>query len=49
MWRESFELGVGIVDPHPLAEQRRYLLDTVVPENAVRVAIIEGRIVGFIP
>ena len=22
MWRESFEHGVGIVDPHPLDEQR---------------------------
>ena len=48
MWRESFELGVGIIDPHPLDEQRRYLLDKVAPENAIRVAILEGRIVGFI-
>jgi ribosomal protein S18 acetylase RimI-like enzyme len=48
MWRASFEHGVGIVDPHPLEEQRRYLLDKVVPENAVRVARIDGLIVGFI-
>jgi hypothetical protein len=25
MWRESFEHGVGITDPHPLEEQRNYL------------------------
>ena len=48
MWRESFEHGVGVVDPHPLAEQRNYLLDAVVPHNTTCVAILEGRIVGFV-
>ena len=22
LWREAFEYGVGVTDPHPLAEQR---------------------------
>ena len=48
MWRESFELGVGIRDFHPIEEQRQHLLDVVVPNNAIRVALLEGRIVGFI-
>jgi RimJ/RimL family protein N-acetyltransferase len=48
MWRESFEHGVGIIDPHPFADQERYFEGTVVPNNAVRVALVEGRIVGFI-
>jgi ribosomal protein S18 acetylase RimI-like enzyme len=48
MWRESFEYGVGIVDPHPLDEQRRYLLREVVPGNTVLVASIDDRIVAFI-
>ena len=51
MWRASFEAGVGIVDPHPITEQRDYLLNTVVPNNDVRIAIQrapEIRIVGFV-
>ena len=47
MWRESFEQGVGIVDPHPLEEQRRYLLERVLPAHRVVVACEDGRIVGF--
>ena len=48
MWRQSFEAAVGIVDPHPLAAQRAYFLDDVVPHNAVRVVRDGERIVGFI-
>ena len=48
MWRESFELGVGIEDPHPIAEQRQYLWREVIPNNAVRVAYLGGRMVGFV-
>jgi ribosomal protein S18 acetylase RimI-like enzyme len=48
MWRESFEYGVGIVDPNPLAAQRAYLLQIVVPEHAVTVALEDERIVGFV-
>ncbi len=31
MWRESFEHGVGIVDPHPISEQERYFWSVVEP------------------
>lgn len=48
MWRESFEGGVGIVDPHPIQEQRDYLLREVLPTNALRIAEREGRMVGFV-
>lgn len=48
MWRESFEFGVGIEDPHPIAEQERYFWSVVEPNNSVRVAFLEGRMVGFV-
>lgn len=48
MWRESFEFGVGIKDLHPIAEQEHYFRTVVEPNNAVRVALLEGRIVGFV-
>lgn len=48
MWRESFEHGVGVVDPHSFEEQERYLMETVVPANEVRVAFEGGRMVGFV-
>ena len=48
MWRESFEHGVGVEDPHPIAEQEKYFWTVVVPNNAVRVAFLEGRMVGFV-
>ena len=47
MWRASFEQGVGVVDPHPIAEQREYLMTQVLPANEVRVALHGQRIVGF--
>jgi len=48
MWRDSFERGVGIVDPHPLAEQRAFLLNEIVPHYQLRVAMADDRLVGFI-
>lgn len=48
MWRTSFEAALGITDPHPLAEQRAYLMDVVVPVNRVMVALDGQRIVAFI-
>ena len=48
MWRASFEHGVGIVDPNPLAGQRDYLLTRVVPNHVVRLAMLDGAIVGFV-
>lgn len=29
MWRESFELGVGVVDPHPIEEQEHFQRNNV--------------------
>jgi ribosomal protein S18 acetylase RimI-like enzyme len=48
MWRESFEHGVGIVDWHPLREQRDALMKNVLPNNTVKVAFLDGRMVGFV-
>ncbi|MEM7387434.1 MAG: GNAT family N-acetyltransferase [Verrucomicrobiota bacterium] len=48
MWRASFEHGVGILDPHPISEQRDYFLKRVLPENTVLVATSAESIVGFV-
>ena len=48
MWRASFETGVGIADPHPLSEQRRYFLTEVLPRNTVRLAVQANALVGFV-
>jgi ribosomal protein S18 acetylase RimI-like enzyme len=48
MWRTSFELGVGIRDPHPLAEQVAYFEREVLPSHAVRLALCKGQLVGFV-
>jgi GNAT superfamily N-acetyltransferase len=47
MWRESFEFGVGITDPHPLAEQRAYFWSEVAAKNTIRVARRGTQLVGF--
>ena len=48
IWRESFEFGVGIDDPHPIAEQEQYFWAVVTPNNAIRVAFLDGHMVGFV-
>jgi GNAT superfamily N-acetyltransferase len=48
MWRASFEHGVGILDPHPIAEQRQYFVDEILPKFNLRVAMKNGEIVGFV-
>ena len=48
MWRESFEFGVGVVDPHPIDDQRDYFVNSVVPNNVVRMALLNDKPVGFI-
>ncbi len=48
MWRAAFESGVGIVDPHPLAEQRAYFEREVLPRSTVRVALVGGELCGFV-
>lgn len=47
MWRQSFEHGVGVVDPHSLDEQVAYFHAQVLPAHAVRVAVAGDRLVGF--
>ena len=48
MWRSSFEEAVGVTDPHPLGEQRAYLIREVLPHNSIRVALLHGDIVAFV-
>ena len=48
MWRESFEFGVGVTDPHLLAEQAAYFEAEVLPKNSVRLALSAGQLVGFV-
>ena len=48
MWRESFEFGVGVVDPHPIEDQRNHFTADVVPNNTIRMALLDGKLVGFI-
>jgi GNAT superfamily N-acetyltransferase len=48
MWRAGFEAGVGVIDPHPLAAQRHYFLDEVLPNNDVRLAMLKSELVGFV-
>jgi len=48
MWRTSFERALRITDPHPLEEQKQYLLNEVIPNNTVRVARRGPHVVGFI-
>jgi ribosomal protein S18 acetylase RimI-like enzyme len=48
MWRESFEDGVGIVDPNPIEEQKQFFVDEILPNDDVQVALQGDRIVGFV-
>ena len=48
MWRGSFEFGVGVIDPQPIENQRDYFTTSIVPNNAVRMTLLEDELVGFI-
>lgn len=48
MWRESFEFGVGIVDPHPFDKQVGYFRDHVLATCELRVALDGSSLAGFI-
>ena len=48
LWRQSFEAAVGVSEPHTVDEQRAYLLNIVVPSNRVVVAMVNGRVIGFV-
>jgi len=47
MWRESFEYGVGIVDPHAIEEQIEHFDLNVRTKNRVRVVKDANFILGF--
>jgi ribosomal protein S18 acetylase RimI-like enzyme len=48
VWREAFEFGVGVSDPHPLAEQRAHFVDDLLPTNRVTLALRDDRLAGFV-
>jgi GrpB-like predicted nucleotidyltransferase (UPF0157 family)/GNAT superfamily N-acetyltransferase len=48
MWRDSFEAGVGVTDPHPIAEQLQYFVDQVLPRHAIRQALVGDELAGFV-
>ena len=48
LWRESFEHGVGVVDPHPIGEQRQYFVEHVAVRCEVSVVLRDAAIVGFV-
>jgi ribosomal protein S18 acetylase RimI-like enzyme len=48
LWRASFEHGVGIVDPHPIEQQREFFVREVLPQHEVSVALRDGGMVGFV-
>ncbi len=48
MWRHSFEHGVGIVDPNPIASLHRYFENEVPPNNTMKLIKEAGEIVAFI-
>ena len=47
LWRQSFEHGVGIVDPHSLEEQTDYFQQHVRAANRVRVVKSDSLLLGF--
>ena len=48
LWREAFEFGNGVTDPHPLSEQREYFFAHVLPQHRVTLAVLESQLVGFV-
>lgn len=47
MWREAFEQAIGRADTNPIEMPRRHFVDEVVPNFDLRIALEEGRLVGF--
>lgn len=49
MWRASFERAVGVLDPHPIEEQLRYLEEKLLPENHIVVVLDPATraVIGF--
>jgi len=49
MWRDSFELAVGVANPHTFDDQLQYLDDKLVQDNRVEVVLERStsKVVGF--
>ena len=48
VWRNSFQHGVGIIDPHPAEGLRNYFLSEVLPNHEVRLAMAGPEVVGVL-
>src|SRR5215831_972982 len=48
MWRESFARGVGVEEYHPVEDHVRFLMEELAPKTPVRVAFLDGTLVGFV-
>lgn len=48
MWRASFEHGVGVVDPHPLSEQRAFLVEQLAHSHQLVVVRDAHGIAAFL-
>jgi hypothetical protein len=49
MWRASFEDGVGITDPHPIEDQRKYFMTEVLRHYGVRLAVQDAGSSALLP
>ena len=48
MWHRSFNHALApFNDPQPVANRRRYLVETLAPSSELTVALCEGEIIGF--
>ena len=48
MWRASMSAGLSMEDPHSVEEHKRYFMTEVLPRTTVRLALLSGRLVGFV-
>jgi ribosomal protein S18 acetylase RimI-like enzyme len=48
MWRESFEYGVGVKDPHSIEDRTAYFQEEVRKKNRVRTVKEAGIVLGFL-
>ena len=48
LWRASFELGVGVPVPNPLADHGRFFDEHMLVETRVQVALLDVELAGFI-
>ena len=48
MWRQSFEYGVGIIDPHSVEDQIEFYWQEVAPNYRSQIAKVDEKIIGFL-